>query len=88
MVDPSTLAAFDQPSPTSATNNELVYTNFKVTMNRWVGAEQLPGVAEAVPPHCLAIIVQLARQYARMWQDFALELDGRARIIDPSAAVR
>jgi len=30
--------------------------------------------------------VQLARQYAKMWQDFAQELDGRARIIDPSAA--
>jgi hypothetical protein len=27
---------------TSSTNEELVYTNFKVTMNRWVGAEQLP----------------------------------------------
>ena len=32
--------------------------------------------------------VQLARQYAKMWQDFARELDGRARIIDPSAAIR
>jgi ParB-like chromosome segregation protein Spo0J len=53
-----------------------------------LGTEQLPGVARAVPPHCLAIIVQLARQYARMWQDFARELDGRARIIDPSAAAR
>jgi hypothetical protein len=32
--------------------------------------------------------VQLARQYAQMWQDFARELDGRARMIDPSAAAR
>jgi hypothetical protein len=38
--------------------------------------------------HCVAIFVQLARQYAQMWQDFAMELDGRARIIDPSAAMR
>jgi ParB-like chromosome segregation protein Spo0J len=53
-----------------------------------VGAEQLPGMAGPVPPHCVAIIVELARQYARMWQDFALELDGRARIIDPSAVAR
>jgi hypothetical protein len=29
--------------------------------------------------------VQLARHYATMWHDFARELDGRARIIDPSA---
>jgi hypothetical protein len=48
-----------------------------------VGAEQLPEVAAAVPPHCVQIVVQLARQYAKMWHDFAIELDGRARIIDP-----
>lgn len=53
-----------------------------------VSAERLPHVAEAVPPHCMAIIVQLARQYAKMWQDFARELDERARIIDPFAANR
>jgi ParB-like chromosome segregation protein Spo0J len=49
------------------------------------GAGQLPGAVEALPPHCVATVVQLARQYAQMWQDFARELDGRARIIDPSA---
>jgi ParB-like chromosome segregation protein Spo0J len=53
-----------------------------------VGAEHLPDAAAAVPPHCVGIVVQLARQYATMWQDFARELDGRARIIDPSAATR
>jgi ParB-like chromosome segregation protein Spo0J len=53
-----------------------------------VGAEQLPDAAAAVPAHCVGIVVQLARQYALMWQDFARELDGRARIIDPSAAIR
>ena len=53
-----------------------------------VGAEQLPSAAVTVPPHCVGIIVQLARQYAQMWHDFAKELDGRARIIDPSAAIR
>jgi ParB-like chromosome segregation protein Spo0J len=47
------------------------------------GANQLPDAAATVPPHCLAIVEQLARQYAQMWQDFAHELDGRARIIDP-----
>jgi ParB-like chromosome segregation protein Spo0J len=53
-----------------------------------VAAEQLPDIARGVPPHCVSIVVQLARQYAEMWQDFAKELDGRARIIDPAAAVR
>jgi ParB-like chromosome segregation protein Spo0J len=50
-----------------------------------VGAEQLPDVATSVPPHCVGVVVQLAREYAKMWQDFARELDGRARIIDPTA---
>ncbi len=53
-----------------------------------VGAEQLTEAAATVPPHCVGIVVLLARQYAKMWQDFARELDGRARIIDPSAAMR
>ena len=53
-----------------------------------VGAGQLPDAAAAVPPHCVGIIVMLAREYAKMWQDFARELDGRAQIIDPSAAMR
>jgi len=52
------------------------------------GTEDLPGIVADVPPHCVAIVLQLARQYAQMWDDFARELDGRARIIDPAATVR
>lgn len=52
-----------------------------------VGAEQLPDTAAAVPPYCVAIIVRLARQCARM-RGFARGLDERAQIIDPSAATR
>jgi ParB-like chromosome segregation protein Spo0J len=48
-----------------------------------VGAEQL--LPAAVPPHCVGIVQRLACQYSLMWQDFAQELDGRARIIDPAA---
>jgi hypothetical protein len=48
-----------------------------------VGAEQMPDVAANVPPHCVAIVGQLAEQYANMWRNFARELDRRARIIDP-----
>jgi ParB-like nuclease family protein len=53
-----------------------------------VAAEQLPDIATGIPPHCVSTVVQLAHRYAKMWQDFARELEGRARIIDPSAAVR
>jgi hypothetical protein len=72
----------------SLRNNEKGKGMLRLLHMNAVGAEQLPDVAAAVPPHCVGVIVQLARQYAKMWQDFAKELDGRARIIDPSAAIR
>jgi len=34
----------------------------------------------AVPSHCTALVVQLARQYAQMWLDFAQELDERSQL--------
>jgi ParB-like chromosome segregation protein Spo0J len=49
-----------------------------------VAAEQLCHIGPAIPPHCVAIVARLAHQYAQLWQDFAIEQDGRARIIDPS----
>ncbi len=70
----------------SLRNNERGKGMLRLLHVNAVGVEQLPDVADAVPPHCVAIVVQLARQYAKMWNDFAQELDGRARIIDPSAA--
>lgn len=72
----------------SLRNNERGKGMLRLLQVNAAGAEQLPDVATALPPHCVVIIVQLARQYAKMWQDFAKELDGRARIIDPSAASR
>jgi ParB-like chromosome segregation protein Spo0J len=53
-----------------------------------VAVEQLPDTVSGLPPHCVPAVAHLAHQYAQMWQDFARELDGRARIINPSEAVR
>jgi ParB-like chromosome segregation protein Spo0J len=72
----------------SLRNNERGKGMLRLLHLNAVGAEQLPDVAATVPPHCVGIVVQLARQYAKMWQDFARELDGRARIIDPSVVSR
>jgi ParB-like chromosome segregation protein Spo0J len=69
----------------SLRNNEQGKGMLRLLHVNAIGAEQLPDMARAVPPHCVGIVVWLARQYAKMWQDFARELDGRARIIDPSA---
>jgi ParB-like chromosome segregation protein Spo0J len=72
----------------SLRNTDLGKGMLRLLHTNAVGAEQLPDVATAVPPHCVGIVVQLARQYSKMWQDFAVELDRRARIIDPSVAMR
>jgi ParB-like chromosome segregation protein Spo0J len=85
--DPSTVVEKLLRDP-SLRNNERGKGMLRLLHVNAAGVDQLPDVAATVPPHCVGIVVQLARQYARMWQDFALELDGRARIIDPSAASR
>jgi ParB-like chromosome segregation protein Spo0J len=72
----------------SLRNNEVGKGLLRLLHTNAAGAEQLLDVVPAVPPHCVAIVVQLAGQYAEMWQDFAKELQGRSRIIDPSVAFR
>jgi hypothetical protein len=61
-------------------------------MGRWLlrllqanvsGTQELPAVAAAVPPHCVALIAQLARHYEQMWHAFADEL--RERMLDIEA---
>ncbi|HEY6787751.1 MAG TPA: ParB/RepB/Spo0J family partition protein, partial [Trebonia sp.] len=64
----------------SLRNNERGKGMLRLLHVNAVGAGQLPDAAADLPPHCVAIVVELARQYAKMWQDFAWELDGRARI--------
>jgi ParB-like chromosome segregation protein Spo0J len=72
----------------SLRNNEQGKGMLRMLHVNAVGANQLPDTAAIVPAHCVAIVVQLAHQYAKMWLDFARELEGRARIIDPSASTR
>ena len=56
-------------------------------VNNAVGAQDWSGMIVAVPPHCTAIIGQIALHYAQMWQGFAQELDRRAMIIDPRGSL-
>lgn len=72
----------------SLRNNERGKGMLRLLHVNAVGTEQLPDAAAAVPAHCVGMVVELAHQYAKMWQDFARELDGRARIIDPPTAAR
>jgi ParB-like nuclease domain len=55
---------------------------------RWLqhnpaGPQERSYVIAAVPPHCAALVVQLARENAQMWSDFAQELDERVQVLDP-----
>jgi ParB-like chromosome segregation protein Spo0J len=57
---------------------------------RWLqhnpaGPQDRSSVIAVVPPHCAALVVQLARQNAQMWLEFAQELDERVRVLDPWA---
>lgn len=68
----------------SLRHNERGRQLLRLLQHNAVGAQEWPGVISSVPPHCVTIVVQLARQYAQMWLGFAQELDERARVIDPS----
>jgi hypothetical protein len=72
----------------SLRNNDQGKKMLRLLHANAAGAVQLPGAGAAVPPHCVVTVVQLARLYAKMWLDFARELDGRARIVDPSPVTR
>jgi ParB-like chromosome segregation protein Spo0J len=54
---------------------------------RWLrhyeaGWHEQSDMIAAVPPHCAALVVQLAYQYSQMWLSFAQRLDESARILD------
>ncbi|WP_344668231.1 transcriptional regulator [Catenulispora yoronensis] len=40
-----------------------------------IGAKELPTLASAMPPHSKGLVRQLAECYARMWMEFARELE-------------
>jgi ParB-like chromosome segregation protein Spo0J len=57
---------------------------------RWLrgshaGVAECAGMLAAVPPHCAAMVAQLARHNARMWLEFAQEVDDHVRDTGPRA---
>jgi hypothetical protein len=65
----------------SLRNNERGKGILRLLHVNAIGAEQLPDMAAAIPAHCVATVAQLAREYVKMWQDFATELDARAHLL-------
>jgi ParB-like chromosome segregation protein Spo0J len=50
------------------------------------GLLESASLASAVPSHSVPIMAQLARQYAQLWDNFAQELEGSARLMPESRA--
>jgi ParB-like chromosome segregation protein Spo0J len=50
-----------------------------------IGTEEWSELTAAVPPHCGTLVVDLARQFAETWLEFAQQLDERVRLISGSA---
>ncbi len=72
----------------SLRHNEQGRRLLRLLQHNAVEPRDWSGVAAAVPPHCTVAVMQLARQYAQMWQSFARELDDRVRVIDPRGSQR
>ncbi|WP_369147655.1 transcriptional regulator [Streptomyces sp. R44] len=50
-----------------------------------MGASEWSELTEVVPTHCGALVVNLARQCAETWLEFAQQLDERVRAVDQAA---
>jgi hypothetical protein len=67
----------------SLRHNEQGRWLLRLLRHNAISAQKWSEVAAAMPSHCAALVVQLARSYAQMWLDFAQELDERVRVVDP-----
>ncbi len=46
---------------------------------------QRTDMIEAVPPHWIGVLAEVARHYSTIWEKLGGELDFRSRVVDPSA---
>lgn len=67
----------------SLRHNEQGRRLLRLLQHNAVGAREWSGVIAAVPPHCAALVGQLARQYSQIWLDIAQELDQRTQVDPP-----
>lgn len=48
-----------------------------------LGANEMADIVASVPSHCIDLTIQLSRRNSKIWEDFAQELNRRARIVNP-----
>jgi ParB-like chromosome segregation protein Spo0J len=72
----------------SLRHNEQGRLLLRLLQHNALGAQERCGLIAAVPPHCVAPVVQLALHYAQRWESFAQDLEKRARVVDPLGSRR
>ncbi len=82
----------EQPDPISALekllrdpslrNNDRGRNLLRLLQHTAVATKARPGVMTAVPPHCSALVLLLARHYAQIWLSIANELEERMRVME------
>jgi ParB-like chromosome segregation protein Spo0J len=65
-------------------NHEQGRRLLRLLQNNAVRSKDWSELMSAIPPHCLAMVEQVARNYSQMWLELAQELDWRAGVVDPS----
>jgi hypothetical protein len=89
--DPSALAEAQRPTPSMVLEKllrdpSLRYNEqgrlllLRLLRQTVVGPRERAGLIAAIPPHCTAQVVTLARQYAQTWLEFAQELEDRVKV--------
>lgn len=91
----SVRAAAEQPDPASVLekllrdpslrHNEQGRRLLHMLHLNTLGASKLSELACAMPPHCTALVRQLAQHYAQLWSEFDRELDEHARTTSTAA---
>ncbi|MEU6234607.1 ParB/RepB/Spo0J family partition protein [Kitasatospora sp. NPDC047058] len=80
---PSTVTLEKLMRDPSLRQSELGRRLLRMFKENVLGAKEMTDICASVPSHCIELIIQLSRQNSQIWEDFAQELNRRARIVNP-----
>lgn len=80
---PSTVTLEKLMRDPSLRQSELGRRLLRMFRENVLGAREMTDICASVPSHCIELIIQLSRQNSQIWEEFAQELNRRARIVSP-----
>lgn len=83
MGPPSTATLEKLMRDPSLRQSELGRRLLRMFKENVLGAKEMTDICASVPSHCIEMIIQLSRHNSQIWEDFAQELNRRARIVNP-----